>query len=103
MNVRLVFVPPGGGEADCTLDVDLPAVPRQGDYLTVLRDGGLESYVVRRLWWSVDGRGVDGALREVAAECAAAAGGWDGAEHRRRCERWRVNGLPVPALEASGY
>lgn len=28
MNVRLVFVPPGDGEAGCSLEFDLPSIPK---------------------------------------------------------------------------
>jgi hypothetical protein len=37
MRVRLVFVPPGGGETEYTLDVEAPAVPHEGDYVCVRR------------------------------------------------------------------
>jgi hypothetical protein len=34
MKVRPVFVPPGGGEADYMLDLELPGVPQPGDYVS---------------------------------------------------------------------
>ena len=37
MKVRLCFVPPGGGEANYSLDFDMPAVPRSGDYISIKR------------------------------------------------------------------
>ena len=56
MKVTLVFVPPGGGETDYSLDFDLPAVPRTGDYICIRRPGGevgQEEFIVRRSWWSL--------------------------------------------------
>jgi hypothetical protein len=60
--VNLSFVPPGGGEVDYSLPVMVPALPREGDYISVLRDHktppaddyvGAESFIVRRVWWNV--------------------------------------------------
>lgn len=61
--VNLGFVPPGGGEQDYSLPIMVPAVPREGDYISVLRSGkppsderymGTETFIVRRVWWNVD-------------------------------------------------
>jgi hypothetical protein len=53
MKATLVFVPPGGGEADYSLQFDLPAVPQPGDYISVTRPGqeGYEDFIVRRARW----------------------------------------------------
>jgi hypothetical protein len=63
MKAELNFVPPGGGEADYTLVVEIPGTPNPGDYVTIRRkyDGatpdermGTEDFRVRRCWWYVD-------------------------------------------------
>jgi hypothetical protein len=38
IKVSLVFVPPGGGEAEYGLDFEMLSVPRLGDYVSVQRD-----------------------------------------------------------------
>lgn len=59
VQVRLSFVPPGGGEVDYGLTMELPALPRSGDYISIKREGpptntefsGSEDFIVRRVWW----------------------------------------------------
>jgi hypothetical protein len=56
VKATLTSVPPGGGEAEYSLDFELPGVPQPGDYVTVSRsDGaGVESFIVRRSWWLLE-------------------------------------------------
>lgn len=113
MKVRIVVVPPGGGEADYNLVFDLPAVPRAGDYITVLREGeaGTEDFIVRRVWWAlkypeapaaqtrsseVTGQLQDG---EVGVEAEAAIGQWSSDQHR---EAWETH-PKVQRFEATAY
>ena len=53
MLVNLSFVPPGGGEVDYELPMDMPALPSKGDYIVITRTGetGSEDFVVKRIWW----------------------------------------------------
>lgn len=102
IRVRLTFVPPGGGEVDYGLTMDMPALPRAGDYISVLRDPlpadkpdylGSEDFLVRRVWWSCkypdDGRMSHPAGKEpvgtceVNVECEFAVGAFSSAAHRR--------------------
>jgi hypothetical protein len=39
MNVALQVVPPGGGEADFSLDLDMPEVPKVGEYVMITVEG----------------------------------------------------------------
>jgi hypothetical protein len=56
VKVRLVFVPPGGGEADYSLDFELPGIPQKGDYVSIKRPGqqGTIDFIARRSWWHLD-------------------------------------------------
>jgi hypothetical protein len=58
IRATLVFVPPGGGEADYSLDFDLPAVPQPGDYVSIVRGdrnpAHYEDFIVRRTWWHLE-------------------------------------------------
>ena len=115
--VTLVIVPPGGGEAEYSLQMEVPALPREGDYVTVMRhregpvadrDIGTEDFIVRRVWWAFDfpddGRLYEyaedrtiGTLNGIGVECEMARGHYSSEAHRRRC------GIGAAAFEASGY
>lgn len=101
IRVRLSFVPPGGGEVDYGLTMDMPALPRQGDYISVLREPlpadkpdyhGSEDFLVRRVWWSCkypeDGRTSHEVGKEpvgtceVNVECEFAIGAWSSKAHQ---------------------
>ncbi len=36
MKIRLMVVPPGGGEIDYVNFADVPAIPREGDYIIIV-------------------------------------------------------------------
>jgi hypothetical protein len=115
--VTLVIVPPGGGEAEYSLQMEVPALPREGDYVTVMRkregpvtggDIGTEDFIVRRVWWAFDypddGRLYEdaddrtvGSLDGIGVECEMAKGHYSSEAHRRRC------GLGARTFEASAY
>jgi hypothetical protein len=92
MKVRLGFVPPGGGETDYSLEFDLPALPRTGDYISIQRGGktGAETFVVRRSWWNltVDANGSNGALSELWIECEFAEWGLSSEDHKNAVGRY---------------
>lgn len=102
VRVRLTFVPPGGGEVDYGLTMDMPALPRAGDYISVMREGGKdrgpdylgsEDFIVRRVWWSC--RYPDDGLNshtvgsepvgvaEACVECEFAIGAYSSVAHKR--------------------
>lgn len=99
--VHLSIVPPGGGEQDYSLRMRLPALPRQGDYISVLRKSdkprderhvGSEDFIVRRVWWSCsfpdDGTSVHTAGEdpvgegEIWVECEYAIGAFSSEAHK---------------------
>lgn len=115
--VTLVIVPPGGGEADYSLPVSVPALPREGDYVSVMRkregpvagiDVGTEDFIVRRVWWSFDypddgeaihevGEAPVGSLSGIGVECELAKGHYSSARHVKSC------GPNAETFEASAY
>lgn len=115
--ITLVFVPPGGGEADYSLRMMVPAVPREGDYITVLRSrnaappeehSGTEDFIVRRVWWQFDfpddgkavheaGKDPVGSVTMIGIECEFAQGAYSSPAHRRAC------GENAKSFEASAY
>jgi hypothetical protein len=115
--VTLVIVPPGGGEADYSLRMQVPALPREGDYISVLRKReapaaddqlGTEDFIVRRVWWSFefpdDGKAMHvagedpvGSLTGIGVECEFARGHYSSEAHKRAC------GETARTFEASAY
>jgi hypothetical protein len=119
MKMELNFVPPGGGETDYTMDVDLPSVPQPGDYITVrdldpdaMPSGGTRDFIVRRTWWHIQIRTGDDAIGRAAAivlECEFARGLHSSEDHKRSCdiyeERHKLHGRyqPIKTFEATCY
>lgn len=115
MKVRLVFVPPGGGEADYSLDFEMPAIPRPGDYISVMRPGddGTSDFIVRRTWWTMDFPNNDlygdsknpvyGTVQQIAVECEFALGNYSGSAHKQSCEAYRNRKGGIQEFEASAY
>lgn len=115
--VSLVVVPPGGGEADYSLDMMMPALPREGDYISVLRSGGApkddkhigsEDFIVRRVWWMLDwpddgqishtaGEGPVGTVTQIGIECEYAIGHYSSQAHKDGA------GSDAKKFEASAY
>lgn len=102
IRVRLNFVPPGGGEVDYGLTMDMPALPRAGDYISVVRESlkdrdadhtGSEDFIVRRVWWACkypdDGRSYHTSgnepvgVAEVVVECEFAIGPFSSTAHKQ--------------------
>ena len=113
IRVRLSFVPPGGGEVDYGLTMDMPALPREGDYISVMRENandrgpdhvGSEDFIVRRVWWSCrypdDGNGSHEVgkepvgIAEVCAECEFALGPYSSAAHKRAANSGKARSEP---------
>ena len=116
--VTLVIVPPGGGEAEYSFRMRVPALPREGDYVSVFReregpvagvDIGTEDFIVRRIWWAFKFPD-DGALFHeagedpvgevsgaVSIECEMALGHYSCERHVKAC------GPKAEKFEASAY
>jgi hypothetical protein len=121
IRVRLTFVPPGGGEADYGLTMDMPALPREGDYISVVRKGGpdrgpdylgTEDFIVRRVWWNCefpeDGKLSHEAGKEpvgvaqAGIECEFAIGPFSSPAHRRGAATPKAR-TPTKEFDNSAY
>jgi hypothetical protein len=110
MKVRLVFVPPGGGEADYSLDFDLPSLPQPGDYISIWRSEkqGTEDFIVRRTWWNLEfpdsklsrsaSDQTHGVVKMIAVECEFAIGAYSSEDHKRACNRYGASELEASAF-----
>jgi hypothetical protein len=114
MKMELNFVPPGGGETDYTMDVDLPAVPRPGDYISVsgfdpdvMPSGGTRDFIVRRTWWYIQIRSGEDAVGKpttTVIECEFARGLVSSEDHKRACDIYDERGKgPVKSFDHSTY
>ncbi len=103
MKARLVFVPPGGGEIDYSLDFDLPGVPQPGDYISIGRKdnpGGTEDFIFRRTWWHLSypdskthhdsDNSPLGNTIHIGIECEFARGPFSTDEHKRACDGYKA-------------
>lgn len=93
MEVEINLVPAGGGEVHQTLSCELPALPREGDYLVVMNRiskkerkteqevtgrpdndfvGAGDSFIVRKVWWFIDAKDRERPKTSISvdAECA---------------------------------
>jgi hypothetical protein len=113
MKVTLIFVPPGGGEADYSLDFDLPSVPQPGDYISIQRptETGFEDFIVRRVWWYLTypkSEGITttttlGKCEGITVEGEFALGHHSTESHKRACEMYKNRGKPIQTFQPSGY
>ena len=124
MKVTLTFVPPGGGEQDYMLDFELPALPREGDYISVRRKGavkrsdgkeefGTEDFIVRRIWWHLEtpedrwvveaGKERIGSYGSIVVECEFAIGGFSSESHKAAVQMYENRGKQPRKFEMSGY
>lgn len=92
MKIYLTFVPPGGGETNYEIEVDLPAIPQAGDYITIWRhlgseeQQGTEDFIVRRTWWMLDhgkAQGEPTTTRKIFVEAEFAIGQYSSSAHKR--------------------
>ncbi len=113
MKVRLVFVPPGGGEADYSLDFELPSLPQPGDYISIMRPDqqGTEDFIVRRTGWTLDypsndviaKQDTEGKVASIAVECEFALGYYSSEAHKKACGRYGRQSGQLKQFEASAY
>ncbi|MBB3207493.1 hypothetical protein FHS27_003318 [Rhodopirellula rubra] len=65
MRIHFVVVPPHGGEADFGFDLELPAVPREGDWVQVVDPlirsaANRHDFIVGRIRWDLRANGLGG-------------------------------------------
>ena len=119
MRVTLVFVPPGGGEADHQMPFELPSIPQVGDYIAIMLEGkpeeaelGYETFIVRRTIWelkypktgsSIVQAGEHGVPGTIWVECEFARSGMMSESHKKNCDMYAGRGLTVPEQDATAY
>jgi hypothetical protein len=116
MQVRLCFVPCGGGEIDYVRDVDIPALPAAGDYVTVVdrtpegTQGDIGTFRVRRRWWNVEMAVAEEPQSEprqlsvkVFVECEFAKGPTATASHLRSYEAYAERAGTEVVFDSSMY
>jgi hypothetical protein len=114
MKVVLIFVPPGGGEADYQLRFELPSVPQAGDYISIMRDGagGTETFIVRRTIWDLTypktesfaaKDGEHGTTKNIWVECEFARGFHMTENHKRACNSYEARGYKIPEHDNTAY
>ena len=111
MEATLVFVPPGGGDPEYSLQFELPSVPQPGSYISITRPDqqvGTEDFIVRRSLWHLEhpttgayGEGETGTMRELSVQCEFARGPYSSDEHRRTCDAFEQTGREVQSFETS--
>lgn len=107
MKVYLSFVPPGGGEADYSLPIEMPELPRQGDYISVMRpdQSGTENFIVKRTWWHLefDEKKSIGTTKEIWVECEFALSPFSSESHEKACEGYQVRTGTLLEFDESMY
>jgi hypothetical protein len=89
VKVHLSFVPPGGGETDYSLIIEMPTVPQTGDYISITRPGqqGAEDFIVKRTWWNVEYNNNNiGSTKDFWVECEFALGPYSSEIHQKSCQ-----------------
>lgn len=97
---------------DFSLLMQAPAVPREGDYISVSRPDNVgpygEDFIVRKVWWRFThpetagyGTGPEkkGSLNELFVECDPAVGPWSGAQWRKYHQRPDVHEMEVARID----
>jgi hypothetical protein len=113
MKVRLVFVPPEGGDVEYSLQFELPSVPQPGSYISITRPDqmGTEDFIVRRNLWHLEHpttgaygeEGETGAMGELYVQCEFARGPYSSDEHRQTCDAFERGGREVQDFDASAF
>lgn len=115
MKATLVFVPPDGGEADYSLDFELPNSPQSGDYISITRPGeqGTSDFIVRRSWWSLEHPSNElygisqkmsrGTFASLMVECEFAKGPRSTESHVRACEMYKNRNGKLKEFEDTAY
>ncbi|AXR66613.1 hypothetical protein [Leptospira mayottensis] len=107
MKIYLIFVPPGGGEADYQLQLESNSIPQPGDYITIKRKGvdGTEDFIAKRSWWSLSLEKEDGVCKvdSVSVECEFALGPFSSENHKRNVQIYNIKNGKTLEFDDSTY
>jgi hypothetical protein len=87
---HFAFVPPGGGEANYSIDVEIPGMPSIGDYVKVTHpdEGGTRDFIVRRLHWGFIQDDGKAAFDRLTVECEYSQSYTSSERHKKMCKVW---------------
>lgn len=110
MRVRLIFVPPTGGQSDDQLEFELPAIPQAGDYIYITREDqeGAECFIVRRTLWELSypkavANGDPGTASTIWVECEFAGGRAMSDGHKQVCDGYEAKGYNVQLQDPPAF
>lgn len=107
MEVRLLFVPPGGGETAYSLEVDLPSIPQPGDYISIFtpEDQGTADFIVRRTRWYLNRvhDSARGSVEQIYVEGEFAKGPTSSERHLHSYRTYHEQTGEERRFEESGY
>ncbi len=107
MKFNLSFVPPGGGEQDYMLRVDLPTIPSTGDLITVMREEGkgTEDFIVNRTWYQLkaDKEGENTTVTGIWVECEFALSEFSSESHKECCKMYEGRTGILKQMPATMY
>lgn len=110
--VTVVVREAGKLKPDYSLPFSLPALPREGDYISITRPDTPELWsedaVVRKVWWRLAhpdtgtmGSGKAGRASEIFVECDIAEGPGSSDQWRKVVSTAREKGVDVPTFEVA--
>jgi hypothetical protein len=107
MKVNLAFVPPNGGETDYSLTMELPEIPKKGDYVSIFRDKnfGTEDFIVKRTWWQLSYKNSEniGTLKDIWVECEFAENVFSSDSHKNTCSTYKEKTGVLNKFDTSVY
>ncbi len=93
---ELAIVPPGGGEVDHSMLIELPEMPRPGDWIARVDpsgDAGTVDYIAGRANYVIEKDGET--LQKIFIECEMAIGPYSSKTHKSECQQWANAGRKV--------
>lgn len=102
-NVTICFVPPSGGEVDYQVSVKMPVIPNNGDYVSIIEEGGTCDFIVRRKWFQFKANGEETQFSEVYVEAEFAKGHTSNPRHLDSIKVYESRGNAASSFESSMY
>jgi hypothetical protein len=111
--IVLIVREPGRLKPDYSLDMDVPEIPRVGDYVSVQRPDNPrpwgEDMIVRAIWWRLDYPGTGtasqknevGKVNEIFVECEMATGPYSSDHWFDYANARRSAGDNIPEFDVS--
>lgn len=113
--VTIVIREPGSLSPDYSLDFDLPAIPTEGSFISIVREGEQEPYsedlLVKAVWWRLSHPTSDavsthreiGKVSEIFVECDTAQGPHASTQWLKTVDAARQRGAEVVTFPIYRY